>query len=679
MRFDNVGLFWQDIKVERIKKEKVVRIPPDPVWLRPEYLPNIEEAYDWEPSQFTDAELLAAAKAGERLVWDTESYPNYWSAGFQSVDSGKCLIFEQDDQGLSFDRAKLAWVLKHFTLIDFNGEGYDKWTTAIALKAYSTCEDMWQATVELIQYGVRGWQVLRDFKARKLYINHIDLYELTPLSPSLKVMAGRLGSALMMDLPFKPGTYLSYAQQRIVRWYMFNDNRNTELLYRAHLENIKLREEFGPLYKTDLRSKSDAQIAESVFRAEVYNRTGRHADAPGIRPGHEFRFNMPTWVQFQTPELKWLKQAVIDGVFTISPNGYVIEPPAFKDLLIPIGDMRYSFGVGGLHSTEENSAHSIYENGEVRHILRDFDVASYYPKLILGSKMVPPAIGDAFVSIYTGILDRRVIEKARDKKGAWALGLKIVLNGAFGKLMDPWSVLYCPELGMQTTISGQLALFMMIELAFLHGFKVTNANTDGVVIKCPIEREGELKAMIKEWEHATDLEMEATDYVATFSRDVNNYIAIDSELKAKRKGFYQLSAVDRKNFDNETIKKNPAVEICSDAICDFLTKGIPIKSSIENCRNINKFITVRNVRGGGAYICDSEPPLYIGKVARWYYSVGATGQIVTAAKGHLVATSENSKPIMRYTEEFPGDVDYEKYIQIAEENLKLLGYYELVS
>jgi len=33
MRFDDIGMFWEDIKVERVKKEKYVPKPPDPTWL----------------------------------------------------------------------------------------------------------------------------------------------------------------------------------------------------------------------------------------------------------------------------------------------------------------------------------------------------------------------------------------------------------------------------------------------------------------------------------------------------------------------------------------------------------------------------------------------------------------------------------------------------------------------
>lgn len=676
MRFDEVGLFWSDAKPIKEKKQVIKRTPPDPVWLSPDYLPNYEEAKDWEPELMSDDELAEAKRLGDRFVWDTESYPNYWSAGFTNVRTGRSLLFEESQEfGLSFDKSKLDWVLRNFTVIDFNGEDYDRHTAAIAIKPGTHAGHMYEATQRIIEMGEPGWMVVKAMGARKIQMDHIDLIQLTPLAPSLKIMAGRLASGLMMDLPFKPGTWLSWAQTRVLRWYMFNDNRNSLLTYIAHLDNIKLREEFGPKYGIDLRSKSDAQIAEAIFKAEVFRRTKRHAEKVAF--SGSFRFNMPDWVQFRTPELQWLRQAVIDAEFTVGASGYVEEPAIFKDLKIPLGNGTYTFGIGGLHSNEKSVAHCIYDrNGVQRYILRDHDVASYYPKLILNSGYYPPAIGPIFVPIFQEIYERRLKEKKLDKKGVWALGLKIVLNGTFGKTSDPWSIIYYPPLMVQTTISGQLALLMMIERAHLAGFEITNANTDGVVIKAPVEREKELEAIVKEWERDTGLEMEGNDYVATFSRDVNSYIAIDSKYKAKRKGWYKENGCNG-HPDNEQIKKNPTAEIVADALEAFFTKGISFAETIGNCRDINKFVTVKQAQGGGAFVEPGCDPVYLGKAVRFYKASGSKGEIITVKKGHLVGGSEGCRPIMRYSGQFPTDVDYEFYESMALEHLELLGFNQL--
>jgi hypothetical protein len=54
-------------------------------------------------------------------------------------------------------------------------------------------------------------------------------------------------------------------------------------------------------------------------------------------------------------------------------------------------------GIGGLHSTESNRAlHSDDDS-----VLVDVDVASYYPRIILGSGLYPKALGKAFMEVFT--------------------------------------------------------------------------------------------------------------------------------------------------------------------------------------------------------------------------------------------------------------------------------------
>jgi len=73
LRPDMAGMFWDDTPPPKPPpKEKIKRTPPEPVWLRPDYLPGLEEALAFNVDHFTDEELVAAAIAKERLVYDIE-------------------------------------------------------------------------------------------------------------------------------------------------------------------------------------------------------------------------------------------------------------------------------------------------------------------------------------------------------------------------------------------------------------------------------------------------------------------------------------------------------------------------------------------------------------------------------------------------------------------------------
>lgn len=678
MRFDADGLFWQELPVVKVSKaaEKRLAVVPDPVWERPDYLPYLSAAQCFQPDMFTHEELIAAQKAGERLVFDIESYPNFWCIGFMGIQSGKHLYFECDDINDIQGRALMQWVLENFTVISFNGMSYDRWIAAIACMGYRS-PAMFAATVNIIEKGARGYDVIREYKAKQLKMDHIDVIELTPLHPSLKKLAARFGSPMMMDLPVKPGTIVTTDQRTVIRWYMFIDLKNTKLVYETHLQNIKLRERFGAKYDLDLRSKSDAQMAEAIFRNKVQEFTGRHPQKQKVRVGHKFKFQMPSWVQFETETLRWVKNMVENMVFEIGDNGYVILPKDFETA-IPINKGTYQMGIGGLHSQEKSTSHVATFGWR----MRDFDVASYYPRLILMTGMSPPGIGDAFRPIFAAIVDERINEKNSvkplTKKGliqqaveaqVAADGLKIVVNGSFGKTMDKHSILYYPELGIQTTVSGQLALLMAIELCELNGFQVIQANTDGIVVKYQEVDEKRLMSVMKLWEDRTTLQMETTDYIGVFSRDVNSYVAIKHDkdtgnLEAKRKGAFVAGA----------IKTDPSNEICSDAVVEYLMTGKPIEETIRACTDMRKFVDMKNAAGGACKVWDDNCTEFLGRVARWYRSTEVEGVIVKAKNGHAVPGSEKGRPVMMLPDYIPSDLDYEFYIQEAKDMLENTGY-----
>jgi hypothetical protein len=115
-----MGLFWQDKPPEpKVKKESEKRAPPEPTWLREDYLPGLEEARLFPVPLMTDEDIWIASVNKDRFVFDTEVYRNYFLAAFRSLATGKVLFFERCAYN-NFDNAKLAWVMKNITTIGFN-------------------------------------------------------------------------------------------------------------------------------------------------------------------------------------------------------------------------------------------------------------------------------------------------------------------------------------------------------------------------------------------------------------------------------------------------------------------------------------------------------------------------------------------------------------------------------
>lgn len=234
---------------------------------------------------------------------------------------------------------------------------------------------------------------------------------------------------------------------------------------------------------------------------------------------------------------------------------------------------------------------------------------------------------------------------------------KISINGSFGKLGSKWSVLYSPTLMIQVTLTGQLALLMLIEALEAAGIPVVSANTDGVVIKCPVDRQADLDRIITEWEQTTGFETEETRYAALYSRDVNSYLAVKHDGSVKTKGI----------FANPGLMKNPTNTVVVEAVIARLTKGIPITETIMACDDIRKFLTVRTVNGGAV-----QNDRYLGKVVRWYYSTQSPGPITYRTNGNKAAKSDGSMAMMALAC-IPPDIDYKWYAQEAEGILRGLG------
>lgn len=284
-------------------------------------------------------------------------------------------------------------------------------------------------------------------------------------------------------------------------------------------------------------------------------------------------------------------------------------------------------------------------------------------------------------------------EKERDEYAKIADSKKLLVNGSFGKLGSKYSIFYAPSEMIQVTVTGQLALLMLIEMFELCGINVVSANTDGVLIKCKRNMEARAKEIVAWWESVTQFSMERTDYSAVYSRDVNSYVAVCLDGKVKCKGAFGSPNPGAGGWSN------PTGQICVTAMIDYLTKGIHPMETIRGCTDIRQFVHVCEVRGGGCLLNDEPLPKktslkrmreitgiglevgkteltlayekllatqqsskrYLGKVVRWYFASGSTKCIVYSVSGNKVPRAVGVAEVMTLPDTLPIDIDYDKY------------------
>ena len=571
--------------------------------------------------------------------FDTEVYRNYFLMTFLDL-TGKTFVYERLNDEVTLNT--MNGLDKSDLFISFNGIGYDLPIIG-AWRAGKSNRELKEISDQIILTDRPYWEITRQYNIPDIKWNHIDISNVLFGKSSLKLYGGRIHAPTLQDLPIDPSAEIMETDLTLMREYCTNDCRLTQKLYRNIEKQIELRYSLGAEYGCDLRSKSDAQIAETVIAGEYLKLT----DMVLLKPAdvaHTFTYDCPDFIQFDDYQLKKIHNEILDTTFKLKESGHVEEPDSLKRV-IEFKDNRYKMGIGGLHSVDKPGSFRADDDHDVR--IYDIDVASYYPSIILNAEYEPTHMKGSFLNIYRQIVEKRLTAKASGDK-LTADTLKITINGTFGKLGSKYSKMYAPDLMANVTITGQLALLMLIEQM---PCEVISANTDGIMV---VVRKDQLQATreaVSAWEQQTGFDMEWTQYRSVHRRDVNNYLAITTDRQVKTKGVFARSGMS----------KNPAFAIIYKAVIEYHLTGAPIADTVRESSRVADFITVRTVKGGAKYQGNE-----IGKVVRWYRSWLSADTINYATNGNKVPLTDNAVPVQKLPDSLPVDIDYDWYIEQAE-------------
>lgn len=593
------------------------------------------------------------------------------------------------------DMKRLEALLKKpkFTWVGFNSENFDRPLIAAAMQG---ADEAWlkRAAQIIIEERMNSWKTYKHFNIDFLEYDHIDLIETAPgVMVSLKRYMGRMHYPTLIDMPFDHTHDLKPSELPIVETYCFNDIGGTKALHQELLGQIDLRVQLGEEHNQDLRSKSDAQCAEAILK-KAMGITGKLEKAiPRF-----VTYTAPSFIQTKDSDILSMIDKLESQEFEINfTNGSPVMPEWMKEEF-QLGSGTYQVGLGGLHSTHDVSFHA--EASDLMSI-SDFDVASYYPNIILKAGLVPRFGGNKgqrFLDEYQDIYEQRITAKRSGNK-VMANTLKIVLNGTYGKLGSIYSAFYSPDLMLAVTLTGQLNLLCLIsELEKIKGVRVFSANTDGITVGYLPPLYDKVLKVFERNAKRTGFEYEETPYKSISLKDVNNYIAITTSDKIKAKGLYAETS----------LQKNPTMEVCSKMVQDYLLNGIPPEVSIKRYKDIRDYISVREVKGGGiqhkywetrndweeveerVWISTSTgkkekrkstpKPFEVGvggkpfgRVARWYMTTEKLPPITYVESGNMVPKTEGAKLCMELPKKLPDDLNKQWYIKEAYDILNVIG------
>ena len=467
-----------------------------------------------------------------KAFYDIEVFPSFFCVTFKKLETKKIdqfVVFETIDE-----REKLKEYLNNIEqLIGFNNLHYDAPVLRYVLKSddqspIQLTKNLFNISAKLISEEGRYDKEIRSLKYGEYLIQELDLMKIMAfdkLGISLKQTAINLKWYKIQDLPLPYNYIVEEKDIELILKYNINDVDITEKFY-ERLRNPKrdiigLREELTKLYNIDLMNASDSKMANILFEDIYLKETGIQKDELWSKRTKRDEVSLKDAVgvniEFETNFFKRLRKEIEQTIVRKSQEFAFSKEFDFAGV-------HYKMGVGGLHSEDKPAI--FMETDE--YLIKDQDVGSLYPNIIINNNIFPAHLSKDFVRILSNITKERIAAKKAGLK-VKAEGMKILINSVFGKLNSDTFWLE-DALGMlKTTISGQLYILMLIEKLALNNIKVISANTDGVV--CLIKRSqlDRYYEIAKEWENKTNFELEFTDYKKYIRTTVNDYIVEKSD------------------------------------------------------------------------------------------------------------------------------------------------------
>lgn len=547
---------------------------------------------------------------------------------------------------LAFDSIVLAYMIEN------KSEFLKKTGDQVAARVYSFVQNLIKDRETASNHGLRP-------KHKQIDLFKINHYDNKARSTSLKALQCHIYWPNVQDMPFGHDHTVQPSEMDEILGYNLNDVLSTKAFYELCHEKINIRDTFTKLYGKDFTNKSDVSIGEEIFVNYIKQESGftkndlkeRTVKYDAVNLG---RCVLP-YIKFNSPQFSAMLEEIKKTIVT--PFRKFKQSIRYKDFI-------YDFGVGGIHGC---APAGVYEAGDG--LIIDYDVKSYYPNLSIQNDFHPGHIPkEVFCKVYNNIFEERV-RKQKEGKDAEQAGLKLSLNGIFGKSGEETSAFFDRYFFYKITLNGQLSLAMLAEafVDFVPGLRVLQINTDGLTVWIPKDQEVKCEQILEKFMQRTKLIMEKVYYNRMFIRDVNNYIGEYVDKKLKKKGIFETSKEYHKDNSFLAVPK---------ALVDYFVNGIPIEQSLKANNNIYDFCGRYKATSGwyAEYHTTKKQGQNIvldttnyGKILRFYPTTDQGGTAIKKNKdGRIINLLSGwpTKPFNKYEEKNIEDykIDYDYFI-----------------
>lgn len=478
------------------------------------------------------------------LIYDFEVFKKDWLVVFKSpTGQYDTIVNDYDLLAQYFNQHR------NDVFVGFNNKHYDDFI----LKGILSNLDPYKISEWIIIKSKNGWQFPG---LNKIYFNSLDLKQDIEgaIGISLKEIECNLGLSIeesTIDFEIDRKLTPDEIEQTII--YCKHDVDCTEKLMGVRLTYIKSRLQIIEQFNLPVRclSMTNAQLTAEVMQAVK-------RDYPDGNV-----YNIPQCIQLKDQEIL---------------SFYTTPLDKSQNLQKVLHGVSHVIGFGGLHGAKEKC----HFKGNIY----NYDVASYYPSLIVKYKWMSRSVRDPekFEQIYN---QRLIWKKQKDpRQGAY----KLILNTLSGAMDSDYNKLHDSLQCNQVRISGQLMLLDLLEKLGPY-ITLIQDNTDGIMFQTANKEVCD--DIVNEWQKRTLMNMECDEIVEIYQKDVNNYACIDNKGQIKTKGGYVKNYSTKLKGDLLVEQfgdyRSNSMTIVDEAIVKHLFFNKSIDQIINNCNDPLRF------------------------------------------------------------------------------------------
>lgn len=507
-------------------------------------------------------------------IFDCEVVIHDWLFVFKQYledGNGDYIVIHNDSAALN------QFILDYQPMLcGFNNKHYDSYILKAALYGRSP-EEIKALNDFIILQECNGfdWPLMKG--AQVPWFDQMDVKDDMQDGLSLKAIEGHLGMDIREStVSFDIDRELTDAELEEMIFYCKHDVDATEAILRLRKGYFDAKRELGRM--------AGLSEQKSVYMTNA-KLTAAYLNAVPHEFGDERQYSLPPRLNLQ-----YIPSEVLE-FFDRQHDLTISDRELFKrKTVISVGGCPTTIGFGGIHA----ALPSYTEEAQGTRIIRNYDVASLYPSLMLECGYTSRCMADPewYKKVYT---TRIAAKKSGDKKTANTL--KLVLNTTYGAMLDKFNNLYDPRMGRNVCVGGQMYILELAQhyVDSIPSLRLIQLNTDGLMVSLEQDDLPKLLAINDEWQQRTHLNLEEDQIERIVQKDVNNYVEIQVGGAVKCKGGYLTMGIAAAGAFNV----NNTMNVVKKALMAFLVDGTPVEEFIANDNDVTDYQII--AKAGGNY------------------------------------------------------------------------------